>query len=264
MSQTANDGFESASYLTAFAKSEIDDFESLIERFYQDNPTTVVEEFNSDTQSTDYVIPIAPLPFRLRGMSSNVIKNLRDALDQAVNAAHHIMGTPCRDNHFPFGTNPNDLDAALRHGRCKNIPEELFPALRSYEPYPTGDNHSGGDNLLRLLGKISGFHKHRTTLIVTAKPVGAQIGFSDLNVGKGGFSIFPYLSDGPRADKIILASFGDGCQGNVNIGSSTYIAFAYPELRDIEALKFLRVCHGKVLHIVQDLQSQAFSIGPRA
>ena len=47
---------------------------------------------------------------------------------------------------------------------CRDVPPELHPLIRSFEPYPKGNGYSGGDEQLRHLGRVSNPNKHNVAL----------------------------------------------------------------------------------------------------
>ena len=259
---TPEDSFESAQYLASHAKAEFLDFKDMVKTLTESNHGAVVVEKNTKTNMNELIVRAKPLPHRMRGIASNIIKNLRDALDQAVHgASFHISGKAKRCCHFPFGSSPDDLKKAIRLNQCKDIAPELYPILASFEPFPTGDLYEGGNNVLRLLGRISGPHKHRVTLITT--PVVNErciLPGSSIKFGKGGGEIMPpIVKDG----EAVIVAVGKGGEANLNVSATFFVSFSHPHLRQIDALDFLGELVATVTKIVQDLQAEALAIGPR-
>lgn len=264
MGTSPEESFESAQYLAAWAGSEIAQFKEITHAFLDDDPAAMIKEFDAEAAQHRLKVRFKPLPFRARGLASNTIKNLRDALDQVVHAATYwVVGRPRRNAHFPFGTDPDDLESAMAKGPCKDIPVELYPILRSYQPYPTGEHYVGGDNFLKLLGKISGSHKHRTTLVVSADSNSVAIENFDLRFGEKGGTLFSDLRSRPNQNEIEILSMAEGGQAKLDVEVAMYIAFAERHLREIPAVDFLTTCHGTVTHIVQDLQAKALQLPRR-
>ena len=222
------------------------------------------EEFNQKTGRKEFKVKIAPLPHRVRGLTNNIIKDLRDALDQATNAASfYVSGTYRRNRHFPFASSPDDFDVAVRKNTCKDIPTSLHSILKGYEPYPTGDGYSGGNNFLRMLGRISGPHKHRFTVITKVTKDDVKIG--DL-LGRPGEK---FLTGGPiwfpannNPNEITLVSIHPTGEVDFDYEVTMRITFAGSKMEGIPVKEFLRACYLSVSEIVQDLQSQALAMGP--
>jgi hypothetical protein len=155
-----------------------------------------------------------PIPWEWRGIASDAIKSLRDALDQCCLHATQRLSIDLprgKGTHFPFGENPTDLDEVLanfknRGRQSKDISAELHPVIRSFEPYPTGENWSGGNNALRALGRVSGSNKHEFTLTVGLHA--SSFAFESIT-GDGPFSIETPLWDSVKNETTILTCAPD-------------------------------------------------------
>jgi hypothetical protein len=260
---TPDEGFESAQQLAAWANSQRQELEIITQAFLDSNPATVIKEINRKTQRWDVKIRSKPMPHRIRGLTGDVIKNLRDALDQSCNAASFMVsGVYKRNRHFPFGTSPDDFDKAVTRNQCKDIPAALYPVLKGYEPYPTGDEWDGGNDFLKLLGVVSGPHKHRFTLSPMPIVPEAIISEVDFYAGVGGGSLF---NGHNKDDEFVLATFGPG--GYLKIGSlkfPLFVSFTDTKLRGTEIGAFLTPCCESVVSIVQDLQAKSFALVGKA
>jgi hypothetical protein len=225
----------------------------------------VLKELNPKTEMMELKVRFSPVPHRIRGLANNIIKDLRDALDQATFAATlHITGSARkRSAHFPFGSSPDDLDTAITRNQCKDIPRELYSILKGFEPYPTGDGYSGGNNFLRLLGKISGPHKHRITLAPAVNMAKSEIRDFELYSGKGGIVIFPDAGLTKNNETVIL-SLGRESKAKLNVTVAAYVAFSDTKMKGIEVGTFLRECCATVGYIVQEIQTQALKFTPRS
>lgn len=250
------DSFESAHYLVAHAASELDDLDRLVQEYIDSEPGTVVEEVNRKTGMLEVKIVTKQLPYRARGTASNIVKNLRDALDQVVHGASFLIsGRNSRHTHFPFGGSPEDFDKAVGLNTCKDIPADLYPILRSFQPWPSDDAYIGGDNMLRMLGRISGPHKHRVTLTVGTLNRDLSLGEGFIEFGEGG-AIFPPSKNGDA----VLYALGRGGKAKIETRASFMVVFSHPKLRDITALDFLHYLVATVTKIVQDVHSEAVVI----
>lgn len=223
--------FESSDYLVSWAQKEAGNFRALGKAFLNKEDTcTHVTEF--DTNSQRYFVKMRfnlDLPDEARGIASNVIKNFRDALDQATFAASFLVRRKAsKRTHFPFGESPTDLERSLslrEAPQCKGIPEELFPALRACEPYPTGDEYAGGDNYLRALARVSGPHKHAVTLGVKIGAPAIGIG-GKIEVGPGGAIFSPgFYNLDAGENEVALWSYPIGGYVNADVRVPLYIGF---------------------------------------
>lgn len=160
-----SDPFESAEFSIRRANKHSLEFARLAQDFVESDSHEVFTEFNADTGLNEVKVKfLKPIPEDLRGVASDAIKNIRDALDQAMSAATLVVsGKRTNRAHFPFGESADDLENSLsrkKAGQCKGIPEALYPILREIRPYP----HEGDQFRLKLLQKVSGPHKHSVAL----------------------------------------------------------------------------------------------------
>jgi hypothetical protein len=244
---TPDEGFASSRFLIDWSKAKIEELDAEIKTYLQSDPVSMIKEFNPKNGHTMLVAEFRPLPMGIKGLTNDVINNLRHALDQSTNAAcFMIRGTQKRNTHFPFGSDPSDFDKAIQKAGCSDILPELYPVLKSLEPYPPGDGYLGGNRPLRLLGYISGPHKHRFSLSPAADSMRTQIQGGYINTGAGGVVL-------PRAkaqnNKITIISLGPGGQAaNVNVNIYPYIAFNGGKVDGIPVDGFLKT----VAKIVED------------
>ena len=256
---TKTNRFESCLYLVDFAKAETTEVKTAIEEFFtQKDLTVAVIDLDPDTgYNVGKVRFIGSLPSEWRGKVSNIIKNLRDALDQATYAASAVVrGQPSNRTHFPFGESPDDLEYSLSRRKavpCQGIPDQLFPLFRSFEPYPTGDGYKGGNNNLRLLGRVSGPHKHSVTLKVTGAMELSGIGPGVMRVGSGGAT----LTIPPRWDsennELTIVRFPPGGHFEMDCQITLGVTFGEGFLLDVEVLPYLECIGETVGTIVNSL-----------
>lgn len=246
MAEVGN-AFESSEYLASWASKETANFTAMREAFFaQPDACTRVVEFDPDTGlNVDKLIFNNVLPTDMRGLASNAVKNFRDALDQAVFAASYLIsGKRSNQTHFPFGESPDDLEYSLSRKLavpCKGIREELFPALRASEPYPTSDDYPGGNDILRLLGRVSGPNKHAITLTVKAQVTKVAIGGRGgvMEFGPGG-AVFTTgaVEDGPE-NEVVLFRFPPGGYVKADSEITLLITFGPGPLEQYAAEHFL-------------------------
>lgn len=236
---TPDEGFASSRFLIDWSKAKIEELVADIIAYLESDPVSLITEFNPKNGHNMLVAEFRPLPIGIKGLTNDIINNLRHALDQATHAAcFMIRGTQKRNTHFPFGSDPSDFDTAIQKGGCSDILPELYPVFKSLEPYPPGDGYLGGNRPLRLLGHISGPHKHRFSLSPAADSKRTQIKGGYINTGQGGIVL-------PRAkaknNKITIISLGPGgAATNVDVHLAPYIAFDGGKVDGIPVEGFLK------------------------
>lgn len=129
------------------------------------------------------------IPNTLRGPASDAIKNLKDALDQAMAAASFVVsGLNGRYTHFPFGESKEDLEYSLTKRKvkyCSKIPESLFPVIRKIKPYP----HAEDKWRLKVLQRVSGSHKRSMSLTLGTRS-GTDLGVLEMiGFGENGSAV---------------------------------------------------------------------------
>lgn len=233
-----SDPFESAEFTLRRAKRHFQDFESLVAEYMASDAYTLRTEFNRRTGLEEVKLKfIRDFPEDLRGSASDAVKNIRDALDQAMAAASAVVaGKRSKQTHFPFGESEDDLENSLSRRKaatCKAIPEELFPAIRYIKPYP----HAGDQFRLKLLQKVSGPHKHSVALTLgTAAPFPfAEVAFIDDKRNAAATINFPEWH--PAEGEVVVATHSGG--GKLDLSHAFHIAFDHPDLRHIAAGQLL-------------------------
>lgn len=267
---TPFDSFEGAQFSARWALTEIDELKAALHAFANDQPCTMFERFDPKSGKTRAGLKFKPIPHRARGHASNTIKNLRDALDQAMHGASFLVsGKRKRNTHFPFGMCPVDFENAMKLNVCKDIPTALYPILREFTPYPTSDAYEGGNDVLRMLGRISGPHKHRVTLTIAPNAIERRIlnpGPEDrkLNFGRGGGVLFPEYRFSHKQNEVVFIELGPGGEAHVDMGLTWIVVFSHPKLVNIAAVDFLSEAAKSVSHIIQRLQAKALELSLRA
>lgn len=251
------DPFESAFFLIEWAKGGVRDLASEIRIYMASKPHQLSAEFDPEKRVKELKLRLTkPIPNSIRGMASDVIKNVRDALDQATAAASYVVtGKRSRRTHFPFGNSADDLENSLSRrkvSQCKDIPEQLFPKLRAFMPYM-----SDWDTALKCLSLISGNHKHGSTLTLSAQTNQISLGTNVFNAG-GGLYIPPRCV--PDYDEIIIAWVPEGASATLNLNFPIFIAFDHQLLRYQPAIQFLHYCAERVGCIVTGLREEASRI----
>lgn len=244
------DAFESAYFSIRLAKRHHDNFSRLVREFFESEPYTTSTNFNCDTGLHEFRVKIVrQIPEDLRGYASDAIKNIRDALDQAMSASvFALTGKRKRHAHFPFGDSEPDLENSLwteadrqanprsrKTRNCRDIPEELFEAIRYIKPYP----HHGDEWRLKTLQKVSGPHKHGVSLTLGSAGTSpfAEMGLGGTTDDGSPMTISTQFHewDASETEFIAATTSGLGPEGNVALGVPFHIAFDHPELKHIAA-----------------------------
>jgi hypothetical protein len=188
-----SDRFESPLLLLKWANEDGEELDRLLSAYFDSKP---FQEFSSETDRPGYIshkirITAQPPP-TVRKLVYRVLSDLRHLFDQMAYSATAAVTetTPAGDLHFPWATNPDDLTT-----RLGKFPAELHPLFRFLEPFASGSDYEGGDDIIFELRKLAGPAKHRLTLSPATGPVG--IDFKSA-AGSGDF-LLPY--DGWNADR---------------------------------------------------------------
>jgi hypothetical protein len=154
----ADDPFESPKLLLDGARHDVKNFDSESREFIDNCFAVPFTQIDNKTREKVVKYRIAQkMPGHLRVLASNVVNNLRHALDQAVNCAAVELGATKRNNYFPFAKDSTDIDRIIRDS-CKSVRADLIPTLKGFQPY------GGGDDLLYSLSRIAGPNKHQLVL----------------------------------------------------------------------------------------------------
>jgi hypothetical protein len=178
-----SDPFSSARRKIAWAKKNLAD---LIRESHallsQDN---FHESFTEPhPQKPDHVVykirPAKQIPEEWSDMAGTIIDNLRAALDHCIYGLAVAAG--CRtplNAYFPFSRDSSTFEANLK-GRCADVPKDIYPTLRMFQPY------KGGCEPLWALNEICVTNKHK--ILVT---VGAASFVAGMNASGTGFVEMP-------------------------------------------------------------------------
>ena len=243
-----SDPFDGANFFIGLAKEHADNFNALELEFLESEPYTMWSDFDSDTGLHHTRVKIVrEVPKRLRGYASDAVKNIRDSLDQAMSAAvFGVTGKRKRHAHFPFGESEADLENSLwteadksavprsrKTRNCRDIPEELFDAIRFIKPYP----HEGDQWWLKTLQKVSGPHKHGVALTLgsaLAVPA-AQLELMETVGGPPTVSTQFHEWDATETEFVVATTKGLPPGGKLILSHPFHIAFDHPELKPFHA-----------------------------
>lgn len=135
--------FDSAHRKVAWADKCFDDLDREVKTFLTENPYKEVVEADPDvpehflhkiklTKSLDET-PIAEI-------IGDILSNLRASLDHAIYAVASARHPNPRYAYFPFSDGATGFENSLK-GNCKHVQPEMFPLLRSFQPYQRGNEN---------------------------------------------------------------------------------------------------------------------------
>jgi hypothetical protein len=165
---------------------------------------------------------IKQIPDGLSELAGNIVDDLRAALDHALFGVARI-GKPATAAHllnayFPFAGDPAQFENNMK-GRCKDVPKELYPLLRSYQPY------KGGSELLFALNEVCCANKHGILL-----PVGTATITTETSIeGEGFWSMPAYPAWDSAKQEMELFTAGPQPKLKAKIGIAFYVAFGEVE-----------------------------------
>ncbi len=132
------DAFESSRRKIYRAKKHLADLKREIKSFAANNQQFYEPFTEPHANKPEHVVTkirlIVNIPDQLCEMTGDIVNNLREALDHAMHGIAVAAG--CKDPksaYFPFSGDPTTFEASL-NGRCKDVPKEIYPLLRSYQP----------------------------------------------------------------------------------------------------------------------------------
>lgn len=155
----------------------ISKFEAVERQFFNSKPHNRVADIEPETGDLIHKFRFHKMPpAAVRYTAYAAVNDLRNALDQGVVSAAQLLTEPKKaieHAHFPFAESPNDLNGMLTtKWQYADIPASLHSFLKSFEPYPTSDAYSGGNDILRALGKIANPNKHQIPITIHLKDTG--------------------------------------------------------------------------------------------
>jgi len=164
------DPFENSRRKIVRAHEHISDLEREGKLYWDSNPYKIVIE--PDPQQPGHEIHklrlTTPLPASFSSLTADAVHNLRSALD---NACYEIAvgAGRVKPKHaaFPFAGSAIEFENTMR-GRCRDIPEEIYPLFRAYQPY------KGGNDLLWALNQVSNTDKHALLAVGLGSALGSM------------------------------------------------------------------------------------------
>jgi len=149
--------FDSSRRKIAWAEENLfPDLDRRIREFHSLNPYAKVVE--PDPQTSDWEIHkiklVQPFPEAFGNITSDIVVNLRSALDNAGYAIAVATGKPdARNCAFPFANDVGNMGRSI--GRSADLPKEIQSLFCGFQPY------RGGDDLLWALNELCNGNKHK-------------------------------------------------------------------------------------------------------
>jgi hypothetical protein len=260
--------FDSPREVLGWAREGISELDASCRAFLNTENYRSVREIDPETgQELFKVVCIAEMPVAIRRKATESLSNIRNAFDQALFAACCAIGKhPKESIYFPWAESPVDLEHRLgaknsKPGKIPKIPPELWPKLRSFEPYRRGDTYSGGEDGIRALAQIAN-RKHTVRLNFSANVTQVQLGIY-IDVLTEGQS---YENPGnPTWDsvknEIVLARYTPGAKCETKCSLHLYVAFdESAPLKGAPALDALDAFATKAQSVIDGLERTAAEI----
>jgi hypothetical protein len=209
------------------------------------------------------VVAIAKIPRDVARKATDALSNIRHSFDQSIYAACRAIGKSPKDSiYFPWADSPTDLEyrlgAKVKPGKVPKIkiPPELWPRLRSFEPYGRGDSYSGGNDAIRKLAQIAN-RKH--TVNLTFSPTVGHIRAPSF-AGAGDLALLVPNWD-PVKNEIVIARFSPEISSDYKYTLRADVAFDEPILPPgIPVLPALRFFLAKAQAVREGLEAEARKI----
>jgi hypothetical protein len=236
----------------ARAKEHCADVERKFKAFWDGHKQTPF--FEPDPQRSEYeILKIRiedPIPIdSFADSAHDAVTNLRSSLDSAGYALAEGSGrSRLRSTGFSFANSAAELENQIK-GRSKDIPEEIYPIFRAYQPY------RGGNDTLWALNEACNAHKHQGLVRLDT---GTRLG--NIMLTGGLVNLFsPPLWDSLKQE-IECGTFfkGSKVEGNIEVG----MFIAFDEIEVIGGEPVSRVL-GYFVEIVEDIISTLEAEGTR-
>lgn len=157
------------------AKRRIDDYRCELDKFAREVPFTQLTELSADGREDHHKVRLKKrLPVVLSFIASEVIHNLRAALDHIGYESATKSGKSGKYAHFPFGSSQEDIESRRTTGKSREIPHDVFEVMISFQPF------KGGNDLLWALNRLCNRQKHEMLT-----PMGIYVGESQLTYSSG-------------------------------------------------------------------------------
>lgn len=167
-------------------------------------------------------------PTRISYDVNNILNSLRHSLDQSLVASvEALTGKRSGTIYFPLRTTRDDFESWLLSKNFAGVPSDLYPILRSFEPYPSGTEYPGGNDLLCDVAKIVGPNKHQVT-IKAGLNLGPQFRLETLRFTGGCYKMGMPPKWDMTNNEMVLATVADDCEITYDLKFEFYVAFGDP------------------------------------
>jgi hypothetical protein len=219
------DPFESSRRKIAWAKKNLTDLKREVAAWSSEK--TIYEAFTElDPNKPDHITHkirlTKQMPDHWCDLAGTVVDSLRAALDHATYDVAVASGcSEPRNAYFPFSGDITRFEVNLK-GRCADVPKDIFPLLRAFEPY------KGGSEALWALNEIRVANNH-----IPVIPIGTVTRSTGVNIRGTGFVEMPVtpIWDSTK-NEMILFTLGPGATFQGQFDFAFYIAFG-----EIESVK---------------------------
>ena len=250
-----SDPFESSYLKLSWAKNDLAQLKEEVTAFLAQKDLYAIftePDLNRPEHVVTKMRPAKEAPDSFLKLTGAIVDNLRSALDHAMYAVAIASGCDKPLNaYFPFSGDAADFENKLR-GRCADVPKEIYPLLRSYQPY------KGGSEALWALNRICIANKHRLVI-----PIGSATCSTGMDVSGTGFVSMPQHPTWDRAkNEMVLCTLGPGAQFNGNFQFGFYVAFGEIESLDGKsAIPVLDLFADMVETILREIEAETRRIG---
>lgn len=249
-----DDPFESPKLLLARADENLAELDQRIRAFLERKPWAHVTDQDPKTGWDRYKIRLnAKLPGGLRAVFGDAIGNLRHTLDQAVCAASAALGvTDLKNVYFPVSDTPEGLESVIKT-RCRKVPRELLPYLRSLKPYRRPAN------FYWAISKLAAANKH----VMLAPMLVASSGGVGIHGGARGLGVdwMPQGTWDSTKNELTVALVRPGVKPNYNLSIRLEVHLDDPGgILSGPALPLLSLMYGNVAGALSGIEEETARI----
>lgn len=163
------DVFQRPQQTIDWAKRSLDEGYQTFSAYAQDDGFAFVTEVDPETGENLLIFrQVKSIPAEVGMHFTNALNNLRNSFDQSLFAVCEAVGHPMSDAHYPWATDPRDLEHRMSGGKKNStLPDEIKIVIRRQEPYFAGEGHPGGSHNPRLVSVLAN-DKHTVGFVANA------------------------------------------------------------------------------------------------